>query len=42
MARRKRTASKYTKAQKLEILKRIRAGETQVAVAAATGVRSRR
>jgi hypothetical protein len=37
MARRKGTG-KYTKAQKLEILKRVRAGETQVAVAASSGV----
>jgi transposase-like protein len=29
---------RYTKAQKLEVLKRVQAGETQVAVAAATGV----
>ena len=38
MARRKATNSKYTKTQKLEILKRIQAGETQVAVAASSGV----
>ena len=38
MARRKGTASKYTKAQKLKVLKRIQAGETQVAVAASSGV----
>jgi hypothetical protein len=38
MARRKGTTKRYTKAQKQEILKRIRAGETQVAVSAATGV----
>ena len=38
MARRKGTRSKYTKAQKLEILNRIKAGETQVAVAASSGV----
>ena len=38
MVRRKGTTRRYTKAQKLEILKRVQAGETQVAVAAATGV----
>ncbi len=38
MARRKGTTRKYTKAQRQEILRRITAGETQVAVAAATGV----
>lgn len=38
MARRKGTTRKYTKAQKLEVLKRIHAGETQVAVAASSGV----
>ena len=38
MARRKGTGRKYTKAQKLEVLKRIKAGETQVAVAASSGV----
>jgi transposase-like protein len=38
MARRKATGRKYTKAQKLEVLKRVQAGETQVAVAASSGV----
>jgi hypothetical protein len=38
MARRKGTGRKYTKAQKLEVLKRGQAGETQVAVAASSGV----
>jgi len=38
MARRKGTGRKYTKAQKLEILRRVHAGETQVAVAASSGV----
>jgi transposase-like protein len=38
MARRKGTTRRYTKAQKLEILKRVKAGETQVAVAASSGV----
>jgi transposase-like protein len=38
MARRKGTGRKYTKAQKQEILKRVQAGETQVAVAASSGV----
>jgi len=38
MARRKGISRKYTKAQKLEVLKRIKAGETQVAVAASSGV----
>ena len=38
MARRKGTGRKYTKAQKLEVLKRVQAGETQVAVAASAGV----
>jgi hypothetical protein len=38
MARRKGAGRKYTKAQKLEVLKRIKAGETQVAVAASSGV----
>jgi transposase-like protein len=38
MARRKGTGRKYTKAQKLEVLKRVQAGETQVAVAASSGV----
>ena len=38
MARRKGTTRKYTRAQKLEVLKRIHAGETQVAVAASSGV----
>ena len=38
MARRKGTTRRYTKAQKLEVLKRVRAGETQVAVAASSGV----
>ena len=37
MARRKGT-SRYPKAQKLEVVKRVRAGETQAAVAASTGV----
>ena len=37
MARRKGT-SKYTKAEKLKVLTRIKAGETQAAVAASTGV----
>jgi hypothetical protein len=38
MGRRKGTGRKYTKAQKLEVLKRVQAGETQVAVAASSGV----
>ena len=38
MARRKGIGRKYTKTQKLEILKRVQAGETQVAVAASSGV----
>jgi transposase-like protein len=38
MARRKGTTRRYTKAQKLEVLKRVHAGETQVAVAASSGV----
>ena len=38
MARRKGTTKRYTKAQKQRILKRVQAGETQVAVAASTGV----
>ncbi len=38
MARRKGTTRKYTKAQRQEIVRRIASGETQVAVAAATGV----
>jgi hypothetical protein len=37
MARRKGT-SRYPKAQKLEVVKRVQAGETQVAVAASSGV----
>jgi hypothetical protein len=37
MARRKGTG-RYTQAQKLEVLKRVQAGETQVAVAASSGV----
>jgi hypothetical protein len=38
MAGRKGTTQRYTKAQKSEILKRVQAGETQVAVAASSGV----
>lgn len=38
MARRKSTTGKYTKAQKLEVVKRIQAGETQVAVSASSGI----
>jgi transposase-like protein len=38
MARRKGSTRRYTKAQKLEVLKRVQAGETQVAVAASSGV----
>jgi transposase-like protein len=38
MPPRKGTIRRYTKAQKLEILKRVQAGETQVAVAASSGV----
>jgi hypothetical protein len=38
VARPKGTAGKYTKAQRMEVLKRIQSGETQNAVAAATGV----
>jgi transposase-like protein len=38
MARRKGTSKRYTKTQKQEILKRVQAGETQVAVAASSGV----
>jgi hypothetical protein len=38
MARRKGTTRRYTKAQKLEVLKRVQAGETQVAAAASSGV----
>jgi hypothetical protein len=38
MPRRKGTTKRYTKAQKQEILKRVQAGETQVAVAASSGV----
>jgi transposase-like protein len=38
MARRKGTTRRYTKAQKIEVLKRVQAGETQVAVAASSGV----
>jgi len=38
MARRKGTTKRYTKAQKLEILKRVQAGETQVAVTASSAV----
>jgi hypothetical protein len=38
MARRKGTGRKYTKAQKLDVLKRVQAGETQVAVATSSGV----
>jgi hypothetical protein len=38
MARRKGTTKRYTKAQKQVVLKRVQAGETQAAVAAATGV----
>ena len=37
MARRKGT-KRYTKAQKIEVLKQIQAGQTQVAVAAQTGI----
>jgi hypothetical protein len=38
MSARKGTTNRYTKAQKLEVLKRVQAGETQVAVAASSGV----
>jgi transposase-like protein len=38
MARRKGTTRKYTQAHRQEIVRRIASGETQVAVAAGTGV----
>jgi transposase-like protein len=38
MARRKGTTRKYTQAHRQEIVRRITSGETQVAVAASTGV----
>jgi transposase-like protein len=38
MPPRKGTTKRYTKAQKLDVLKRVQAGETQVAVAASSGV----